>query len=150
MTCKIFCDSRELKSGVPAHLEQLGAELQIKSEWIWRQIKANGVPHDSALNHPKGKNPGDVWYIPTAPYPESHFAVFPLELVRRPILAGCPVGGTVLDPFGGSGTVGEFCRNNERNAILFELNPEYLKLINERAMITTPKLSSWCSAKTDA
>jgi len=114
------------------------------------EARANGIPHDSALNHPKGKNPGDVWYIPTAPYPESHFATFPLELIRRPILAGCPVGGTVLDTFGGSGTVGEFCRNNERNAILFELNPEYSKLINERAMITTPELSSWCSAKSDA
>ena len=114
------------------------------------EARANGVPHDSALNHPKGKNPGDVWYITTASYPESHFATFPIELIRRPILAGCPIGGTVLDPFGGSGTVGEFCRNNERNAILFELNPEYSKLINERAMITTPQLSSWCSAKTDA
>lgn len=114
------------------------------------EARANGIPHDSALNHPKGKNPGDVWYIPTAPYPESHFATFPLELIRRPILAGCPIGGTVLDPFGGSGTVGEFCRNNKRNAILFELNPEYSKLINERTMITTPELSSWCSAKTDA
>ncbi len=112
--------------------------------------RANGIPHDSALNHPKGKNPGDIWYIPTAPYPDSHFATFPIELIRRPILAGCPVGGTVLDPFGGSGTVGEFCRNNERNAILFELNPEYSKLINERAMITTPELSSWHSTKKDA
>jgi DNA modification methylase len=55
-----------------------------------------------------------------------------------------------LQIFGGSGTVGEFCRNNERNAILFELNPEYSKLINERAMITTPELSSWCSTKKDA
>jgi len=143
------------------HLQRLkGAEY--KGKWEDNQeymnniqvrineASANGIPHDSALNHPKGKNPGDVWYIPTAPYPESHFATFPLELIRRPILAGCPIGGTVLDTFGGSGTVGEFCRNNERNAILFELNPEYSKLINERAMITTPELSSWCSTKADA
>ena len=102
------------------------------------------------IDNPNGKNPGDVWNITTQPYPESHFAVFPLELIRRPILAGCPIGGIVLDPFGGSGTVGEFCRNNERNAILFELNPEYSKLINERAMITTPELSIWCSTKMDA
>ncbi len=107
------------------------------------EARANGTPHDSALNNPKGKNPGDVWYIPTAPYPESHFATFPLELVRRPILAGCPSGGTVLDPFGGSGTVGEFCRHNDRNAILFELNPEYKKLIDDRAMINIPSLESF-------
>ncbi len=101
-------------------------------------------------DNPNGKNPGDVWNITTQPYPESHFAVFPLELVRKPILAGCPVGGTVLDPFGGSGTVGEFCRHNDRNAILFELNPEYKKLIEERAMLKVPELSEWCSAKEDA
>lgn len=101
----------------------------------------------SPLGNPKGKNPGDVWSITAQPFPGSHFATFPLELVRRPILAGCPVGGTVLDPFAGSGTVGEFCRNNERNAVLFELNPEYKKLIEERAMLTVHELSEWCSIK---
>jgi len=81
-----------------------------------------------------GKNPGDVWSIVTQPYPESHFATFPLELIRRPILAGCPENGNVLDPFAGSGTVGEFCRKNNRNAILFELNPDYKKLIEDRSL----------------
>ena len=114
------------------------------------EARANGTPHDSALNHPKGKNPGDVWTIPTAPYPDSHFATFPIELIRRPVLAGCPIGGTCLDPFAGSGTVGEFCRNNERNAILFELNPEYKKLIEDRAMLKVPELSEWCSTEEDA
>ena len=90
-----------------------------------------------------GKNPGDVWNICTTPYSGSHFAVFPLELVRRPILAGCPVGGIVLDPFAGSGTVGEFCRNNDRNAILFELNNEYIKLIIERTKLNYPALSTF-------
>jgi len=112
-------------------------------------LTIKGVPQIVAANA-NGKNPGTVWDVTTQPYSEAHFATFPIDLVRQPILAGCPVGGTVLDPFGGSGTVGEFCRNNERNAILFELNPEYSKLINERAMITTPELSSWCSTKTDA
>lgn len=95
------------------------------------------------INHPNGKNPGDVWNITTQAYPESHFAVFPLELVRRPILAGCPIGGTVLDPFGGSGTVGEFCRHNDRNAILFELNPAYKPLIEDRAMLKIKELGAW-------
>jgi DNA modification methylase len=97
-----------------------------------------------------GKNPGDVWNINTASAETGsfeHFAVFPLELVRRPILAGCPPKGIVLDPFAGSGTVGAFCRHNERNAILFELNPEYKKLIEDRAMLLVPELSEWCSIK---
>lgn len=101
--------------------------------------RQNGEPEC----HPLGKNPGDVWNITTQPYPESHFAVFPLELVRRPILAGCPPQGTVLDPFGGSGTVGEFCRHNDRNAILFELNPAYKPLIEDRAMLNISELSEW-------
>lgn len=90
-----------------------------------------------------GKNPGDVWEISLQPYNEAHFAVFPLELVRRPILAGCPPNSWVLDPFAGSGTVGEFCRLNDRNAILFELNPDYKLLIEERALLKVPELSTY-------
>lgn len=90
-----------------------------------------------------GKNPGDVWTIPTAPYSDAHFAVFPIELVRRPILAGCPPGGHVLDPFGGSGTVAEFCRKNDRDCTIFELNPEYETLIKERSMQNTPELNTY-------
>ena len=144
-------NNAELFGSTRARTQRKGAEY--KSKWEDDQeymnniqvrineARANGISHDSALNHPKDKNPGDVWYIPTSPYPESHFATFPLELIRRPILAGCPVGGTVLDPFAGSGTVGEFCRNNDRNAILFELNPDYKKLAVNRSMINVPELS---------
>jgi DNA modification methylase len=95
------------------------------------------------INNPKGKNPGDMWAINTKPYSEAHFAVYPLELVKKPILAGCPVGGTVLDPFGGSGTTAEFCRNNDRNCIIFELNPEYEKLIKKRSMSDIPELTQY-------
>jgi len=93
------------------------------------------------VNNAFGKNPGDVWHINTKPYSKAHFAVYPLELVRRPILAGCPVGGVVLDPFGGSGTTAEFCRKNQRDCIIFELNPEYEPLIKERSMANIPELS---------
>jgi len=90
-----------------------------------------------------GKNPGYVWQVNTQPYSDAHFAVFPLELVRRPILAGCPPCGHVLDPFGGSGTVAEFCRKNDRDCTIFELNPEYEPFIKERAMKHYPILSQW-------
>ncbi len=49
-----------------------------------------------------------------------------------------PVPATVLDPFGGSGTVGQWCNQNNRNAVLIELNPEYKQLIEER-INSTPK-----------
>jgi hypothetical protein len=79
--------------------------------------------------HPKGKNIGDVWEIPTEPYEGEHFAVFPKKLVERCIKLGCPPGGTVLDPFAGSGTVGEVAQKLNRKAILIEINPDYKKLI---------------------
>ena len=94
-------------------------------------------------NNQNEKNPGDVWQINTQPYTKAHFAVFPLKLVEKPILAGCPKGGRVLDPFGGSGTVAEFCRHNERECTIIELNGEYKQLIKERSMDDTPTLQSY-------
>lgn len=41
-------------------------------------------------SHPLGKNPGDVWTIPTGSYRGAHFATFPEALVHRPLLATCP------------------------------------------------------------
>ena len=82
--------------------------------------------------HPKGKNPGDIWIIKIQPLTEAHFAVFPEELVKRCIEAGCPVGGLVLDPFAGSGTTGKVAQNLGREAILLELVPDYLDIIKKR------------------
>jgi DNA modification methylase len=84
------------------------------------------------------RNKRTVWSIPTAPYAGPHFAVFPPELVETPIRAGCPPGGVVLDPFGGSGTTGEVARKLGRASIIIELNPEYLELIRERARTDVP------------
>ena len=82
--------------------------------------------------HPLGRNPGDVWSITTRPYPQAHFAVFPLELPLRCIRAGCRPGGTVLDPFSGSGTTGEAARQLDRRYIGIDLNPAYHDLARER------------------
>lgn len=82
----------------------------------------------SDIDTTKGKNPGDVWSIPTQPYPEAHFAVFPSELVRRPILATVPEGGVVLDPFFGSGTTGHMARALGRRAVGIELSRDYCDL----------------------
>ena len=93
--------------------------------------------------HPLGKNPGDVWTIPTQPYSEAHFATFPTALIEPMIKAACPEGGMVLDPFCGSGTVLEVCRLLNRNAIGLELNPDYGALIKERSMSHTPPLTAY-------
>lgn len=78
--------------------------------------------------HPAGKNPGDVWDIATQPFSGAHFAVFPTELPQRCILAGCQPGGTVLDPFSGSGTTGMVAQRLGRKYIGIDLNAKYLEL----------------------
>lgn len=91
--------------------------------------KGLGATGESHLyGNENGKNPGDVWDIPTTPFPGSHFAVFPPELPRRCIVAGCKPGGTVLDPFHGSGTTGMVATRNGRKYVGIELNKEYLDL----------------------
>lgn len=82
------------------------------------------------------RNKRDVWTVPLANYAEAHFATFPPDLIRPCILAGSPAGGTVLDPFGGSGTTGMVALQEGREAILCELNPEYVTLIRQRCETT--------------
>jgi DNA modification methylase len=74
------------------------------------------------------KNPGDVWTLPTQPFPGAHFAVFPVALPQRCILAGCKPGGTVLDPFNGSGTTGLAAQRTGRRYIGIDISREYLDL----------------------
>ncbi len=82
--------------------------------------------------NPAGRNARSVWEIATQPYAEAHFATFPEELARRCILAGCPEGGTVLDPFMGSGTTALVARKHGRKSVGIELNPEYAALAARR------------------
>ncbi|WP_323747378.1 DNA-methyltransferase [Catenulispora rubra] len=118
-----------------------------------RKARPAGTP-----GHRLGKNPGDVWQIATRGYKGAHFATFPPELVRRPILAGCPAvvctacgagqkqgagtlpcdchaparRGLVLDPFFGTGTTGEMARELGRDYLGIELNPEYVRMAQDR------------------
>lgn len=73
-----------------------------------------------------------VWTVTTKPFKGAHFATFPPDLIEPCILAGCPVGGTVFDPFGGAGTTAIVALKHGRNAILSELNPEYVALAHAR------------------
>jgi DNA modification methylase len=73
-----------------------------------------------------------VWSVAVGSYAESHFATFPPDLIEPCIKAGCPKGGTVLDPFGGAGTTGLVADRLGRNAVLIELNPEYAGMAHRR------------------
>lgn len=73
-----------------------------------------------------------VWQMPTAGFSEAHFATFPPELAERCILAGCPAGGRVLDPFFGAGTVGLVADALGRDCTGIELNPDYAAIAARR------------------
>jgi DNA modification methylase len=82
------------------------------------------------------RNKRSVWTIATQPYAEAHFATFPEEIPKLCILAGSKPGDTILDPFAGSGTVGQVALELGRRAILIELNPAYIELAEERTFVT--------------
>lgn len=84
------------------------------------------------------RNRRSVWSVSPLPYAEAHFATYPPKLIRPCILAGCPAGGVVLDPFAGSGTTGKVALENGRSAVLIELNPDYVKLIEKRCQVNLP------------
>ena len=86
------------------------------------------------------RNKRSVWTITTKPFKGAHFATFPEDLIRPCVLAGCPKGGTILDPFAGAGTVGVVAKRNNRNFIGIELNSKYLKMAENRINNTAKNL----------
>jgi len=116
----------------------------------------------TATGHPKGKNPGDYWNITTKPFPKAHFAVYPPELCKKPIKAGCPKkvcqkcgkpkikkpdfknipvcrcdepewkNGVVLDPFAGAGSTWVMARKLGRDFLGIEIVEEYAEMARER------------------
>jgi DNA modification methylase len=98
---------------------------------------AGASEHRTAANLAKigpreTRNKRSVWTVGSEPFKGAHFATFPPTLIEPCILAGCPIGGTVLDPFGGAGTTGMVADRLQRSAILIELNPAYAALAERR------------------
>jgi DNA modification methylase len=92
--------------------------------------------------NPLGRNRRSVWTIATAPFPEAHFATFPPALVEPCILAGCPAGGVVLDPFVGSGTVVLEALRHGRRGIGIDLNPAYVAMARRRVEQDCPMFNT--------
>lgn len=83
-------------------------------------------------NIPQFRNKRDVWTINTTSFRGNHYAAFPPKLAEICMIAGCPKGGIILDPFVGSGTVGFVALMQDRKYIGIELNEEYCKLAMKR------------------
>jgi site-specific DNA-methyltransferase (adenine-specific) len=99
--------------------------------------RANGDGQD--VFDPAGANMRSVWKISTAGYRGAHFAVFPERLVEVCIDAGCPPGGTVIDPFLGAGTVAVVAERMGRDCVGIELNPEFARQARERILTARAK-----------
>jgi site-specific DNA-methyltransferase (adenine-specific) len=91
---------------------------------------SEGVDSYSALDNMRNKR--DVWTVSTEPLTIAHFATFPQKLILPCVLSGCPENGIVLDPFMGSGTTALVAMKNLRKFIGCELNPEYVKIAEQR------------------
>lgn len=122
-----------------------GSDIKLHMDRKWENIEGQTVQtiakiHSGEfdketgenLNNPKGKNPGDVFFINSKPFIEAHFATFPLNLPYKIISCSCPEKGVVLDPFFGSGTVGVAAEMLDRHWIGIELSEKYIELARKR------------------
>jgi site-specific DNA-methyltransferase (adenine-specific) len=125
--------ARRLAVGIEAQGPKLDARDGNNSGETW---------YGSGLN-PAGRNKRSVWTVATQPYAGAHFATFPPKLIEPCVLAGCPVGGTVLDPFAGAGTTGVVALRRDRSFIGVELNPEYAELARQRIRDDAPLLNTF-------
>jgi hypothetical protein len=127
-----------------ASVQTSGHKLNIglepaQNDLVEHRIESNILPDDSSV-HLSDQKPFRIFdkvsckeeYCTCQIMSIDHFATFPPALITPCILAGCPEHGTVLDPFGGSGTVGEVAETAGRNSILIELNPKYCEMAKRR------------------
>ena len=110
----------------------LGEKSLSKGQANGANVAASGNGRASEVTVKDRRNLRSVWTLATLPTPEAHFATFPIELPETCLRAGCPEGGTVLDPFAGAGTTGLACLKNGRKFIGIELNAEYIRIAEGR------------------
>ena len=106
------------------HYARMRESLNIEKDFDYDELIASGKCPSRPMF--------SVWDISTTSYKGAHFAVYPPELIERPILSTCPPNGIVIDPFMGSGTTAVVAKNNGRQYIGCELNSEYVELAEKR------------------
>jgi DNA modification methylase len=131
-SAKYYYDNEAIKEDA----QNWGTRDRSSGKYTSGDVPISGGAHKGLQGKDDEENPTrnkrSVWTVTTKPYAGAHFATFPPDLIEPCILAGCPEGGTVLDPFGGSGTTAGVALANGRNAILCELNSAYKPLIVRR------------------
>lgn len=138
---RYFFDAQAIKEPVTgtAHARGRGMTPKSGKALVDPSVKIRPKNNDSFAAAVRGlvtmRNKRSVWTVPTKAFKGAHFATFPPDLIEPCILAGCPEGGTVLDPFFGAGTTGLVAKKHARSCIGIELNPEYIELARERLRV---------------
>lgn len=137
--------SQDVEKQIGSERENGGQKTNGNMKAVGRKLAApgSGVKSNESFSNAvclqvERRNKRSVWEITTKGFAEAHFATFPPELPEICIKAGCPRGGMVLDPFGGSGTVGLVADRLQRDAVLIELNPEYAAMAERRVRGDSP------------
>lgn len=143
-TCNYYYDADAIREEAqygrkiaPLGLPRTGRTAQSSAMWRYagdrnENVERGGNDAGKIYDPSAGRNKRTVWNVATMPYAGAHFATFPPKLIEPCILAGCPAGGVVLDPFFGTGTVGEVAIKHSRHYLGIELNAASIQLAKER------------------
>lgn len=123
-----YYDAAAIKEDSVCAAEQRESKKQGNFDGMRHKFKDIKHLSESFMAVTEKRNKRDVWTVASQPFHYSHFATFPPKLIEPCILAGCPEGGIVLDPFMGSGTTGMVAKAHNRNYIGFEINGEYIEI----------------------
>lgn len=140
----LMMDSRGGRKALPETQSKLGEyrDYQRKLAAAGSGIKSNESSSNAVCRLVEKRNKRSVWEVTTQGYTEAHFATFPPKLIEPCILAGCPEGGTVLDPFAGAGTTGLVATRLNRQFLGIELKPAYVEMAERRIREDAPLFNS--------
>ena len=134
VTTKIPKEQAEM-FGSPRARQHRNIEGNMTKDGLTRTTAGLSMKTAEEKQNPKGKNPGsvsDFWDIPTRPSSEKHYASYNDSLIAKPILAGCPKGGIIYDPFMGTGSTAEAAIRAGRNYIGSEMSTDYCQIAERR------------------
>lgn len=139
--------SQDIESQAGSERANGGAKTNGRMKAVGGSKGAFGPPQSrnrdtaNVSNESITRNKRSVWTVSTSQMSEAHFATFPEKLILPCILAGAPVGGRVLDPFGGSGTTLKVSQENNRECTIIEMNPDYAEIAQRRTAVIQPQLN---------
>lgn len=129
---RYYFDAEAIKEPVAASTASRLAQPTLAEQVGSTRVPGKTNGNMKAVGDGERRNKRSVWTVTTKPFKGAHFATFPTDLIEPCVLAGCPEGGTVLDPFMGAGTTAVVCERLGRKWIGCELNPEYAAIAEAR------------------